>query len=63
MEMKDIKFPPTGRNAAFIVNMDGAPYAGFDTMNEAKKFIEMQMSKLNKSSPANAANRKWTINS
>ena len=32
---------PIGRNAKYLVKMNGSPFAGFDTMEEAEKYVKM----------------------
>ena len=54
---------PIGGGRRFLVNMDGKPFAGFDTGIEAKRYITMQKSKMKGSSndKAFAAERDWTV--
>ena len=53
---------PVGGASPFLVTMNGEPFAGFDTMKEAQKYIEMQRSKM-KGANANAlaADKSWDI--
>ena len=52
-----------GHGKKFVVTMDGSPFAGFDTHEDATRYIAMQMSKVKGGTklPAAAATRKWTI--
>lgn len=65
----DIRFPPTGRDAKYIVTMNNQPFAGFDTHEEAYAYVQMQQSKKKGGSErssgdaarAHAACQSWSI--
>ncbi len=62
--MSDL-FPPTGRNARFVVTCEGKDFAGFDTEAEANAYVYMQKDKKagGGSMPAAAAKMNWGIRS
>jgi hypothetical protein len=61
--MMNINNIPIGGGRRFLVMMDGKPFAGFDTMVEASRYVGMQKSKVkgNSRDKAYAADREWTI--
>jgi hypothetical protein len=54
---------PIGGGRRFLVTMDAKPFAGFDTMVEASRYVSMQKSKVkgNSRDKAYAAEREWLI--
>jgi hypothetical protein len=54
---------PIGANKRFLVTMDGNPFAGFDTLDQAQGYIAMQKTKTKAGGreKAFAAERNWAV--
>ncbi len=63
MGLKDLPSAPLGGTRRYLVRMDGSPWNSFDSRDEADRHVAMQKSKwnANKSQPAAAATKSWTI--
>ena len=62
-----VKEAPIGNNKKYLVKMNGSPFAGFDTREEAEKYASMMQNckkggkKGDNSPKAACAEHTWTI--
>ena len=53
---------PVGANKKYVVYMDNKPFAGFDSLKQAKIYVAAQKSKVkSRGVQAYAATRDWVI--
>jgi hypothetical protein len=57
-----IKFPPVGGGKRFLIQKENEPFAGADTIEEAKSMATMYKSPGNRKHPGNACEKfNWTV--
>lgn len=62
-----VKEAPIGNNKQYLVRMDGNPFAGFDTREDADKYVKMMVTckkggkKGDNAPKAACADHNWTV--
>lgn len=62
MKMNEIQFPPVGGGRRYVIMCNGAPFAGYDKLDDAKKCLDMYKSPTGgKGSDTFASKASWSI--
>ena len=58
-----MQYPPIGNNKKYLVKCDGNPFIGYDKLEDAQAYVDMQKGskKGNNRDPSYAATRNWAI--